>query len=153
MPSENHDAIPIYSFSLVLCRHPDGRYLLVQEFCNQGFWLPGGAVDPGESLQGAAIRETKEEAGIDIMLTGILKIERSSRQGYVRMRVIFLAIPRDPNQKPKSVPDYESVGAAYASAEEVRNLRLRGPEPVQWVEHLEAGGVVYPLDILADWGN
>mmetsp|Transcript_12514 Transcript_12514/g.19691 ORF Transcript_12514/g.19691 Transcript_12514/m.19691 type:complete len:106 (+) Transcript_12514:654-971(+) len=81
MPSENHDAIPIYSFSLVLCRHPDGRYLLVQEFCNQGFWLPGGAVDPGESLQGAAIRETKEEAGIDIMLTGILKIERSSRQG------------------------------------------------------------------------
>jgi 8-oxo-dGTP pyrophosphatase MutT (NUDIX family) len=28
-----------------------------------GFWLPGGAVDPRESLCAAAVRETKEEAG------------------------------------------------------------------------------------------
>jgi len=36
--------------------------------------LPGGRVDPGEKLSVAAIRECKEEAGIDIRLTGILTI-------------------------------------------------------------------------------
>ena len=35
-----------------------------------GFWLPGGAVDGGESLTSAAKRETLEEAGIDIHLKG-----------------------------------------------------------------------------------
>ena len=37
--------------------------------------LPGGAVDPGESLTGAAVRETMEEAGIHVTLKGVLGIE------------------------------------------------------------------------------
>jgi hypothetical protein len=39
----------IYAFALVVCQRSDGRFLLVQEFCNSGFWLPGGRVDPGAS--------------------------------------------------------------------------------------------------------
>jgi len=38
------------------------------------YFLPGGAVDHREHLMTAAIRETKEEAGIDIDLTGVLAI-------------------------------------------------------------------------------
>jgi len=153
MESENRKEIALYSFALVVCRHPDGRILLVQEFCNQGFWLPGGAVDPRESLKAAAIRETKEEAGIDIELTGVLKIEHSGRDGYVRLRTIFAASPLDPAQLPKSVPDYESAGAAWATPDEVASLRLRGPEPLQWCKYLSEGGQVYPLSILDDRGT
>ena len=79
-PREHAEEIALHAFSLVVCQHPDGRFLLVQEFANQGFWLPGGAVDAGESWSSAAVRETREEAGIDIELLGILKIECSSRQ-------------------------------------------------------------------------
>ena len=33
----------LYSFALVVCRHPmTKKYLLCQEFSNQGYWLPGG---------------------------------------------------------------------------------------------------------------
>jgi len=38
------------------------------------YFLPGGAVDHREHLMTAAIRETKEEAGVDIDLTGVLTI-------------------------------------------------------------------------------
>jgi hypothetical protein len=39
---------PLYAYALVVCRHPHtGRFLLVQEFSNSGYWLPGGRVDPG----------------------------------------------------------------------------------------------------------
>ena len=43
--------------------------------CVLRYFLPGGAVDHKEHLTTAAIRETKEEAGVDIDLTGVLAIE------------------------------------------------------------------------------
>ncbi len=65
----------------------------------------------GESLQDAALRETHEEAGVAITLTGVLSIEYSaSRDGHARMRAIFLAEPVDPDAVPKTLPDYESAG-------------------------------------------
>jgi 8-oxo-dGTP pyrophosphatase MutT (NUDIX family) len=37
----------------------------------RGLWnWPAGHVDPGETLQQAAVRETKEETGFDVRLTG-----------------------------------------------------------------------------------
>jgi len=48
-----------------------GRILLVRR-CDTGDWeLPGGHVDPGESASDAAIRETAEESGITVEITGL----------------------------------------------------------------------------------
>ena len=59
-------------YSLIICRNPEtGKFLAVNETKNRGWWIPGGAVDAGQSFSSAAIRECKEEAGIDIELKGI----------------------------------------------------------------------------------
>jgi hypothetical protein len=51
-----------------------GRLLLVRR-CDTGDWeLPGGHVDPGESAADAAIRETAEESGMTIEVTGLVGI-------------------------------------------------------------------------------
>ena len=36
--------------------------------------MPGGAIDLGESMVQAAVRETKEETGIDCPITGMVGI-------------------------------------------------------------------------------
>uniref|UniRef100_K3WVN0 Nudix hydrolase domain-containing protein n=1 Tax=Globisporangium ultimum (strain ATCC 200006 / CBS 805.95 / DAOM BR144) TaxID=431595 RepID=K3WVN0_GLOUD len=155
MTSEFHMAESmLYSFALVVCHNKKyNSFLLVQEFANSGYWLPGGRIDSGENPAEAAIRETKEEAGIDIRLTGMIKIEyhpKKDRSGsqYVRMRFIFYAEPIDCDQLPKSIPDYESVGATWCSADQVASLPLRGPEPAIYFAYIASAEFFQFVDIL-----
>lgn len=67
----------------------------------------------GETLTEAAIRETKEEAGISVSIRGILHIDYITDVGSVRFRVVFFATPLDESELPKPSPDYESVGASW----------------------------------------
>lgn len=53
------------------------------------------------------------------------------------MRVIFYAEPTvaflNSGAYPKSVPDFESAGAAWVSLAEMESgLKLRGNEPLEW---------------------
>ncbi|MQA04280.1 MAG: NUDIX domain-containing protein [Streptosporangiales bacterium] len=50
------------------------RVLLIRRSDNDNWALPGGAIDLGESLTQAAVRETKEESGIDCEITGFVGI-------------------------------------------------------------------------------
>ena len=51
-----------------------GEILLIRRSDNDNWALPGGAIDLGESVSQAAIRETKEETGIDCEITGLVGI-------------------------------------------------------------------------------
>ncbi|KJE91888.1 hypothetical protein CAOG_02952 [Capsaspora owczarzaki ATCC 30864] len=96
----------------------------------------------------AAIRETEEEAGVHIRLTGILSVQHSPRHGYDRMRVIFLGEPIDPNEPPKSIPDKESDRAEWVSLADLATRKLRGSEPQTWFSYVTQGRHVAPLDML-----
>ncbi len=51
-----------------------GRVLLQQRSDSGNWALPGGAMDIGETLAQCAVREVKEETGLDIEITGLLGI-------------------------------------------------------------------------------
>src|SRR5215472_17335933 len=48
-----------------------GELLLIRRSDNDNWALPGGGVDIGESLAQAAVRETREETGVDCEVTGL----------------------------------------------------------------------------------
>ncbi|WP_335977897.1 MULTISPECIES: NUDIX domain-containing protein [Streptomycetaceae] len=50
----------------------EGRILL-QRRTDNGLWaLPGGGMDMADSLPGTAVREVKEETGLDVEITGLV---------------------------------------------------------------------------------
>jgi 8-oxo-dGTP pyrophosphatase MutT (NUDIX family) len=51
-----------------------GRILLIRRNDTGNWTMPGGAMEPGESLTAAAVRETLEETGITIEVTGLVGI-------------------------------------------------------------------------------
>lgn len=146
-------ALPTWTFALVVVRLGP-RFLLVHERKHGSTWyLPAGRVEPGETLMAAAVRETQEEAGIPVVLDGILRVEHTPRpDGEVRMRVIFHAHPAD-DTPPKSESDHESLGAGWFLPEQMRSLPLRGDEVLRVVQDVERGAPVYPLSLLRPEGE
>ncbi|PSK67456.1 Nucleoside triphosphatase NudI [Micromonospora sp. MH33] len=58
----------------VFVQDEQGRVLLIRRTDN-GLWaLPGGAQDFGEYIAETAVRETREETGIEIEVTGVVGI-------------------------------------------------------------------------------
>ena len=55
----------------VVVTNAEGKILLIRRTDNGNWALPGGGVDIGESLPQAAIRETREETGVDCEITGL----------------------------------------------------------------------------------
>jgi phosphatase NudJ len=139
--------IPTWYFALVVVRRGH-RFLLTQERKYGATWsIPGGRVEPGEPLVAAAVREVLEETGVPIKLDGVLRIEHSPGEGSARIRVIFIGTPLD-DTVPRTIPDDESLGAAYLTLDEIRERPLRGAELRVLLGTVAEGCQVFPLDLL-----
>lgn len=142
------EAIPTWYFVLVVVRQDD-KFLLVHERKHgQKWYLPAGRVEPRENFETAAFRETLEETGIPIIVDGIIKVQHSPTiDGAARVRVIFVASPVD-DRPPKSIPDDESLEAAWMSLEEMQQFPLRGEEVLEIFQYVANGAPIYPLDLI-----
>ena len=69
------------------------RVLLVKRRMNpeQGKWaLPAGFIDYGEDPKEAAVREVKEETGLDVMITGLVDVLHATPSGGLGATIVIL---------------------------------------------------------------
>ena len=63
----------------VVAFDPVGRILLLRRKDNELWALPGGVMQPGETIAAAAVREAKEETNIDVEVTGLVGVYSDPR--------------------------------------------------------------------------
>jgi ADP-ribose pyrophosphatase YjhB (NUDIX family) len=118
----------------------EGRILLTKREDFEVWCLPGGGVDPGESVAQAAIREAREETGLEVRLTRLVGIYSRplSRAGGMHL-VLFAGIPVGGRLQPD--PN-EVVDASYFERETL-------PEPMLWGHRQQALDALRGLEGLA----
>lgn len=106
-----------------------GDILMIRRTDNGNWALPGGAIDLGESVAQAAIRETREETGIDCEVTGIVGIYSDPRHvilytsnGEARQEFSIVLTARPLSGRP--TPSSESSEVRWVSIAEVSNYAM-----------------------------
>ncbi|SEO55562.1 NUDIX hydrolase [Trujillonella endophytica] len=128
----------------VVVRHEDGRLLLVRR-CDSGAWeLPGGRVDVGESAVETAVRETAEETGLRIVVTGFAGIFSDpghvvvSARGEARQQFAVLVRARAVGGD-LAADLVETSEAAWVPVEDLSGLAMEVPVRL-WIDSvLDAG--------------
>jgi len=69
----------------------------------RGWEMPGGQVEEGESLKDAAIRETKEESGIDVEIVKFCGVFQNVSGSICNMLFLARAVGGTPTTSPESL--------------------------------------------------
>ncbi|MGI9098563.1 MAG: NUDIX hydrolase [Solirubrobacteraceae bacterium] len=118
----------------------DGRLLLMRRTDNDNWALPGGAMDFGETMSQAAVRETKEETGIDCEITRLVGIYTDPRHvilytsnGEVRQECSFVFAARTTGGH--TTPSSESSDVRWVAPEDIDGYAMH-PSMRQRVAHV-----------------
>jgi 8-oxo-dGTP diphosphatase len=72
----------------------DGHVLTVRKRGTSRFMLPGGKLEPGESAYAAAVREVREEVGLDVddlTLLGEFTADAANEPGHLVESTVYVA--------------------------------------------------------------
>jgi ADP-ribose pyrophosphatase YjhB (NUDIX family) len=117
----------------------EGRLLLMRRTDNDNWALPGGAMDPGETIAQAGVRETKEETGIDCEITALVGVYTNPQHvilytsnGEVRQECSLVFAARAVGGEP--TPSSESSEVRWVRRDELGQYGMH-PSMAQRVAH------------------
>jgi ADP-ribose pyrophosphatase YjhB (NUDIX family) len=112
------------SVNVVVVNDAD-EILMIRRTDNDNWAVPGGAIDLGESVVQAAVRETREESGIECEITGIIGIYSDPKHvilytsnGEARQEFSIVLTARPLSGQP--TPSSESSEVRWVPVSEVR---------------------------------
>lgn len=116
------------------------RILMVHNKKNGSWTLPGGLVEPGESLAEAAVREAKEETGLDVEATTIVAVNEAKLQA-VNEHATFVTFKARQIGGEIQIQDTKKIAeAVWKSYSEVDEVMTYHPDGI---ESLLRNGIPY----------
>ncbi|GAB3934047.1 NUDIX domain-containing protein [Kribbella albertanoniae] len=132
----------------VVIENDAGEILLIERSDNCNWAVPGGAIDLGESMAQAAVRETKEETGIDCEIVDVIGIFTDPKHiilytsnNEARQEFSILLRARSTGGEP--TPSSESTRVHWVDREALENLQMDRSMRRRINHYLKPGATLY----------
>ena len=103
----------------------DSGRILLEKRSDNGMWgLPGGGMEPGESIYETALREVKEETGLEIETIGLVGVYSEPWEG----RIVTYPDNGDVRQLVDIVLIAQMISGEMAISNESLDLRFFNPD-------------------------
>jgi ADP-ribose pyrophosphatase YjhB (NUDIX family) len=136
-PKANSIAVAVSAF----VQDDEDRLLMIRRMDNDLYSIPGGQVEPGETLTQAAEREVKEETGIDIEVIGLIGIYSNPNHvimyddGEVRQEFSICFRARPIGGEPRTSAESREVRWTLPEHLELLNIH---PSVLRRIEHAQS---------------
>ncbi|MGA5758084.1 NUDIX hydrolase [Nonomuraea bangladeshensis] len=132
----------------VIVTNTTGNILMIHRSDNDNWAVPGGAIDLGESIPAAAVRETAEETGIRCEITGLVGTYSDPRHvilytsnGEARQEFSIVLTGRAVEGEP--TPSEESRQVRWIPRDEVLSLPMDRSMRMRIEHYLSGVGLPY----------
>jgi ADP-ribose pyrophosphatase YjhB (NUDIX family) len=129
----------------VVVTNDQDEILLIRRSDNDNWAVPGGAIDLGESMTQAAVRETREETGIDCEVTGLVGIYTDPKHiilytsnGEARQEFSIVLTARPLAGEP--TPSDESTEVGWVSRADIQDYAMDRSMSLRVRDFLESPG-------------
>lgn len=131
-------------FEVVALAHiRGGKLLLVRSSGKDGFYLPGGKPDPGESELDTLAREIREELDCGIQLSSVVYFTTTVAQAFGKPAGVMVAVKTYLGELVGSPrPSSEVVEMRYFGIDEYLGMPSKAPAAVALLEKLVREGLV-----------
>lgn len=102
-----------------------GKVLLVERMNppRAGEWhIPGGRLEPGESLSECCRREVREETGLEVIPRGIIAVADRRLDGFHYVIIDFLADLEEEFETTRPLQGSDALSAAWVLPEKILDL-------------------------------
>ncbi|MFI9576053.1 NUDIX hydrolase [Microbispora rosea] len=130
----------------VVVTNDAGDILMIRRSDNGNWAVPGGAIDLGESLPQAAVRETLEETGIVCEITGLVGTYTDPRHvilytsnGEARQEFSIVLTARAVSGEP--TPSSESIEVRWVPRDQVETLPMDRSMALRIARYLTGAGL------------
>ncbi len=112
----------------VIVENDDNGVLLVQEGKEkvEGLWnIPSGGHEPGETIRETAVRETKEETGLKVELTGMVGLYYKDSQVHDNYDILVVFAAETTSEKARPEKEEEIRKAEFRDFQDLEKLNFR----------------------------
>ncbi|WP_432363345.1 NUDIX hydrolase [Sporosarcina sp. UB5] len=121
-----------WSGSAGVCINEQQEILMVKSFGSEGWAVPSGGIEVGESPEECCVREVKEETGYDVKIIELLRVKETTIKG-IQVKTYYFSIEKIGESSGINDPDKIISEADWKSLSEIKTIKHTYPEDLEFI--------------------